>query len=195
MNDAHDGMLHDEAGFAPHRAPQGPPPEDSVELLELRGAAIAHRLGYFGSERIVIFGYCPGGGEVVWKDGRSSGFATGGWRVFLPEIAPLAALLGADLGDLSRVGTHVLLMDRGDGKVYAVRREAAEAFLARTCRIPPPSRPCLCALACGTCPIRGCPGITVAAASRKREVLRAGGTEARPSRARDGPGRGAGALG
>jgi hypothetical protein len=133
----------------------GPPPPDAIELPELRRAAIENRLGYFGDEAFVLFGYCPGGGEVIWKDGRSSGFGTGGWNAFLQEFAPLAARRGASIGDLTSVGTHVLLMDRIRGGVYAVPRESAEQFLARANGLPPPTRPCLCTLRdCAACPFR-----------------------------------------
>jgi hypothetical protein len=132
-----------------------PPPPDAIDLPELRGASIEHRLGYFGDEPVVVFGYCPGGEEVIWKDGRSSGFGTGGWRTFLQECAPLAARRGASLGDLTSVGTHVLLMDRLRGRVFAVPRQSAEDFLARVYGLPPPTRPCLCALTdCAACPLR-----------------------------------------
>jgi hypothetical protein len=133
-----------------------PLPPDAIELPELRGASIEHRLGYFGDDPVVVFGYCPGGGEVIWKDGRSSGFGTGGWRAFLQEFAPLATRHGASLGDLASVGTHVLLMDRVCGAVCAVPRESAEEFLARAYGLPPPTRPCLCALTtdCAACPFR-----------------------------------------
>lgn len=131
-----------------------PPPPDAIELPELRGASIEHRLGYFGDEPVVVFGYCPGGGEVIWKDGRSSGFGTGGWRPFLQECAPLATRRRASLGDLTSVGTHVLLMDRLRGRVFAVPRQSAEEFLARAYGLPLPTRPCLCALAdCAACPL------------------------------------------
>lgn len=138
------------------RTTSRPPPPDAIELPELRRAAIEHRLGYFGDQPFVVFGYCPGGGEVIWKDGRSLGFGTGGWNAFLQEFAPLAARRGASMGDLTRAGTHVLLMDRIRGDVYAVPRESAERFLARANGLPPPTRPCLCALTdCAACPFRG----------------------------------------
>ena len=141
-------------------SPQGPtasrpPPPGAIELPELRCASIEHRLGYFGDDAVVVFGYCPGGGEVIWKDGRSSGFGTGGWRAFLQEFAPMATRRGASIGDLTSVGTHVLLMDRVGGVVYAVPRESAEDFLARAYGLPLPTRPCLCALMdCAACPLR-----------------------------------------
>jgi len=131
---------------------------DVVELVELRATAIEHRLGYFRSERFVIFGYCPGGGDVIWRDGHSSGFGTGGWQTFLAEIVPLAARYRVSIGDAGSAGTHVLLMDRRHGAVYAAPRRIAEEFLACIHGLPPPSRPCLCTLLnCATCPVRTCP--------------------------------------
>jgi hypothetical protein len=132
-----------------------PLPRDAIELPELRGASIEHGLGYFGDEPFVVFGYCPGGGEVIWKDGPSSGFGTGGWRAFLQEFAPMAARRGASIGGLSSVGTHVLLMDRIGGEVFAVPRESAEEFLARAYGVPPQTRRCLCAMPdCAACSFR-----------------------------------------
>jgi hypothetical protein len=136
------------------RTPQLRLPGDAIELVELRSASIEHRLGYFRDEPLVIFGYCPGGGEVIWKDGGSSGFGTGAWRIFLEEIAPLATRRGANIGDLTSVGTHVLLMDRIRGTVYAVPRGSAEETLARPYGSAVPSRRCLCALVdCAACPL------------------------------------------
>lgn len=130
---------------------------DFVELTKIRATSIEHRLGYFGKERFVIFGYCPGGGEVVWKDGLSYGFGAGGWQVFLYELAPLAACHGAALGSLQSAGTHVLVMDRLRARTFAAPRERAEAFMARVCAQPPPSQPCLCAITeCARCPMRTC---------------------------------------
>ncbi|HEX4055063.1 MAG TPA: hypothetical protein VHX86_12430 [Tepidisphaeraceae bacterium] len=133
-------------------------PPSFVEIIELRGASIEGRLGYFRAERFVIFGYCPGGGEVIWKDGHSSGFGTGGWRIFLNEIAPLTTRYNVSVGDLNSAGTHILVMDRLHGEVYAAPRQVAQEFLAQVHGIPPPRRPCLCALLeCEKCPVRTCP--------------------------------------
>src|SRR6185312_11333860 len=129
-----------------------PLPPGIIELAELHSVSIDRQLGYFRDERFVLFGYCPGGGEVVWKDGHSAGFGTGGWRTFLEEIAPLANRLGCSLGSATSAGTHVLLVDRARGTVYVAEREPAEEFLARIYGIPPPTRRCLCALMdCATC--------------------------------------------
>ncbi|HWB53704.1 MAG TPA: hypothetical protein VG722_05905, partial [Tepidisphaeraceae bacterium] len=112
-------------------AEDSPLPPDAVALVELRATAVERRLGYFRAERFVIFAYCPGGGEVIWKDGHSSGFGTGAWRMFLEEIAPLAAQYDVDLGGLESIGTHVLLLDRSRGVVYAAPRNSAEQYLAQ----------------------------------------------------------------
>lgn len=139
-------------------ATPAPVPEGSVALLEFRAAPLSRSLGYFQSQRFVIFGFCPGGAEVVWKDGHSSGFGTGGWRVFLEEIVPAARRHGIDLGGTNRVGTHVLWVDRQCGAVFAALREAAERSLAQLNGISPASRRCLCALLdCGSCPTTVCP--------------------------------------
>jgi hypothetical protein len=135
-----------------------PLPADLVKLVELRAASIERSLGYFRNERFVIFGYCPCGGEVIWKDGHCSGFGAGGWRIFLDEISPLAARYNVSVGDLNSAGTHVLLMDRLHRAIYATPRQIAEEFLACIYGIPPPRRPCLCApLDCAICPVRTCP--------------------------------------
>lgn len=95
---------------------------------------------------------------MIWRDGHTSGFAAGGWRVFLEEIAPPATRAGANLGAQERAGTHVLLMDRGRGMLYAAPRESAEDFLSQIYGIPRPTRRCLCALmGCALCPISDCP--------------------------------------
>lgn|GEM_PF-5058891 len=132
-------------------------PPEFIELIELRAASIERSLGYFRNERFVIFGYCPGGGDVIWKDGHSSGFG-GGWRVFLDEIALVATRYNVSIGDLNSAGTHVLVMDRLRGEVYATPRQIAEEFLAQVHGIPPSRRPCLCALhECETCSVHTCP--------------------------------------
>lgn len=123
-----------------------PIPSDFVELSELRGEPVDRRLGYFGNAPIVIFGYCPGGAEVIWRDGQSSGFGAGGWRLFLERIVPLARQHRVDIGDLAGAGTHVLLLDRSRGSLYAAPRRSAEIFLSLNYGITAPRRPCLCAV-------------------------------------------------
>jgi len=142
-------------GGAAGAAPAPALPANAVELVELRGASVEHRLGYFRDAPFVVFGYCPGGGEVIWRDGESSGFGTGGWRMLLYDIAPRAARQGVNLGDTTTAGTHVLLMDRVRGAVYGVTRDEAEAFLGRVYGVPVRTRRCLCALMnCDDCPLR-----------------------------------------
>lgn len=148
----------DSAGCPALRARDAELPDGTATLSQFRAAAVAQGLGYFRTERFVVFGYCPGGGEVIWKDGHSSGFGTGGWRIFLEEIAPVSNHNGIDLGGVDRVGTHVLVIDRAQDAVYAVPRDSAEIFLANINRIPLPTRPCMCALLdCRSCPVRTCP--------------------------------------
>lgn len=146
------------AGGSPPSVRDVAPPHGFVTLVEFRAVAVAQGLGYFREERFVIFGYCPGGGEVIWKDGHSSGFGTGGWQMFLDEIAPAAQRYGIRVGSAKGAGTHVLLIDRAADVVYAARREPAEAFLARINGVVPPTRQCICALFdCRFCPVHTCP--------------------------------------
>jgi hypothetical protein len=121
-------------------------PGDFVECSELDIASVEQKLGYFGDAPLVIFAYCAGGAEVIWKDGNSSGFGTGGWQIFLEEIAPLALLHGVDLGSIGSAGTHVLLIDRQQHVVYAAPRRSADCFLCRHYGLAPPARQCLCGL-------------------------------------------------
>jgi hypothetical protein len=145
-------------------------PGDFIELTELRSSAIEHKLGYFGDDSFVLFGYCPGGEEVVWRDGHTAGFAGGGWRIFLWEIVPLAARHGVDIGSSNRVGTHVLFMDRRRGALYAGPRESAEHFLSLLYGVPLPTRPCLCSrTGCALCPVRDCPHVGVVYGSQSAD--------------------------
>lgn len=131
-------------------------PVGANELPELRSVDVSHRLGYFGNERFVIFGFCCGGGEVIWKDHRSYGFGTGGWKLLFDELAPLAARYGATLGGMAGPGSHVLMAGRLHGMVYTVARNCAEQFLAAVCGNAPPARRCLCALnGLRASPVRG----------------------------------------
>jgi hypothetical protein len=154
MNDSDDKSGGDRARRAVARTSDIVLPKGAVALIEFRARAIERGLGYFRCERFVIFGYCPGGGEVIWKDGHSSGFGPGGWRMFLHEVAPIARRHGISLGDMTGPGTHVLVIDRAGDLVYAAPRESAEMLLAHVNGISPPRRPCLCGLLhCASCPV------------------------------------------
>jgi hypothetical protein len=127
-------------------------PGDFIDCTELGLISVDQKLGYFGDAPLVIFAYCAGGGEVIWKDGHCSGFGAGGWKVFLNEIAPLALSRGVDLGSIHSSGTHVLLIDRHYHAVYAAPRKSAEHFLCKYYGLPLPVRKCLCGLMnCGAC--------------------------------------------
>src|SRR4051812_37286992 len=86
-------------------------------------------LGYFGQDRFVMFYYEPRGQDVIWVDGRSSGFGTGGWQYFLDEIEPLARRLGVDAGSTTSRGRHALIIDRHFGQAYFAERDDAQAFV------------------------------------------------------------------
>lgn len=134
-----------------------------LELSQLGIVSIERQLGYFREEPFVVFGYCPGGGEVIWRDGHCSGFGAGGWRLFLAQIAPAALCLGVDLGSIEAAGTHVLVVDRRHGIVYGAPRGAAEDFLSEFYELPAATRPCMCSVVnCSACPVRDCPGRAMA---------------------------------
>jgi hypothetical protein len=120
-------------------------PADFIQLTELCDRLVESRLGYCGQERFVIFAYCTGGEEVMWRDARSSGFGTGGWRTFEQEVVPAAAAHGGAVGEAASPGRDVILMDRARRMVYLAPRRSAEAFLAATAGQPLSTRPCLCA--------------------------------------------------
>ena len=104
------------------------------EFIDITGAlaglpAIERALGYFGHESYVLFAYEPRGGEVVWKDGHSCGFAHGAWDVLAQCIAPIAERYGASLGGEDGVeATHVLVIDRSRARAYLAETVMAEVF-------------------------------------------------------------------
>jgi hypothetical protein len=109
-------------------------------------ASLDRVLGYFGNARFVCFRYEPRGEEVVWNDGQSYGFGSGGWQAFHQYVAPAARMCGAD--DLA----DVLVLDRTDRRAYFASRAAAEAFVARQ------SRPVWESLAPSVLPVVGIAG-------------------------------------
>jgi hypothetical protein len=103
---------------------------NSVQLPHGLSRSIDRKLGYMGHARLVSFHYEPRGEEVVWNDGRSYGFGSGGWLAFGDEIAPLAERYGVDLGSDDGPGDHVLVIDRSTRHAYFAQRAAAEAIVA-----------------------------------------------------------------
>lgn len=87
------------------------------------------KLGYPGRERFVVFYYEPRGEEVIWRDRRSYGFATGAWTTFKEELAPVADLYGVEVGSEVSPARHVLLIDRADHRAYFVERGEALQFI------------------------------------------------------------------
>jgi hypothetical protein len=99
-----------------------------ASFLKLTGRLqqrIDRTLGYFGQSRFVFFYYEPRGQEVIWNDGRSYGFATGGWQTFGEQVIPLARSIGAHVGDIDARGDHVLLVDRVSGQAYFAPKDHA----------------------------------------------------------------------
>ena len=102
------------------------------EFIDISGPAVAgidRALGYFGNEPYVLFAYESRGGEVMWKDGQSCGFAHGAWEILTRRVEPVAQEHGVTLGRDTADGSHVLLVDRRRGRAYLAQPVMAEVFL------------------------------------------------------------------
>ena len=100
-----------------------------VAVIEKSVLGMDQKLGYPGRERFVIFYYELRGEEVIWRDRRSYGFATGAWTTFKEELAPVADLYGVEIGSEVSPARHVLLIDRADHRAYFVERTQALQFI------------------------------------------------------------------
>ena len=112
-------------------------PADFIELSECLPARSERQMGYFGDSRFVAFHYEPRAEDVMWRDERSFGIATGGWQRFLDEVEPLADLYGVNVGSHGRSAQDVLMIDRVRLTCYFAPRASAEAFLARRRELMP----------------------------------------------------------
>jgi len=115
----------------PADTPANHPPSFSalVAVIERSVLGMDQKLGYPGRERFVIFYYEPRGEEVIWRDRRSYGFATGAWATFKEELAPVSELYGVEIGSETSQARHVLLIDRADHRAYFVGRSEALEFI------------------------------------------------------------------
>lgn len=91
---------------------------------------LAQAIGYRGEARWVAFHWEPSGDESFYDDGRTSG--TGSPWAYLavvrhPAVAP--ELSPYDLGSSDSVATECLLLDRGEGVLYAAPVRSARRFL------------------------------------------------------------------
>ena len=123
-----------------------PVPTCFKEVVGFDGSTLDRKLGYSGNAQFVVFIFHPMAGDVIWNDGRSSGFGGGGWQIFLSKCVPAAGRVGAHLGSQDGVGSEVLLLDHTRGKTYALARECAEEFLARENGRTLPTHRCLCGM-------------------------------------------------
>jgi hypothetical protein len=116
----------------PWHTPANPPQSASefVAVMETAVRFMDQMLGYRGSDRYVLFYYEPRGEEVVWRDSRCYGFATGAWFTFLSEVGPVAEHYDVNVGGLEMQGTHALLIDRSERRAYFPLRDEAKQFLA-----------------------------------------------------------------
>jgi hypothetical protein len=93
---------------------------------------LEHAVGYTGAARFVSFYWIPGGDEAYYDDGQRAG--TGNWQGYLayvdhPAIHPLLAAY--DLGSSDAEGTHSLILDRTERRLYVAQRRDAQHFLAQ----------------------------------------------------------------
>jgi hypothetical protein len=100
-----------------------------VALIEKSVRGMDQKLGYHGADRFVVFYYESRGGEVVWRDSQSYGFATGAGQLFIDDLAPIAELHNVNVGGSATSASHVLLIDRRDQRAYFVERDEAFRFL------------------------------------------------------------------
>jgi hypothetical protein len=101
-----------------------------LAVMEKTVRCLDQMLGYRGKDRFVIYYYEPRGEEVVWRDSRSYGFATGAWSTFIDEVAPVAEHYKVDVGCSGVEGRHVLMIDRRDRRAYFAIKAEAVKFLA-----------------------------------------------------------------
>ena len=144
MNNLLPGCRRSNADEA-HKTPC-PVPTCFRKVVEIPGSSLDRKLGYFGNAQFVVFSFHPTAGDVIWNDGRSSGFGAGGWQIFLSDCVPAARRVGAHLGSQDDIGSDGMMLDRTRGKTYAVARKCAEEFLARENGRPLPTHRCLCGM-------------------------------------------------
>ena len=108
----------------------GEVPADFLELTDCLPLGSDRQWGYFGEGRFVAFRYEPRAEDVMWRDERSFGIATGAWQTFLDQMQPLADLYAVNVGTHNRAATDVLVLDRAKNTAYFASRKSAEAYLA-----------------------------------------------------------------
>jgi hypothetical protein len=112
-------------------------PADFVELSDCLPPLSDRQLGYFGDGRYVAFRYEPRAEDVMWRDERSFGIATGAWQMFFDQVVPLAELYDVNVGSSGRQAQHVLVFDRVRLSGYFAPRDSAESFLSRRRQLMP----------------------------------------------------------
>ena len=112
-----------------------------VALIEKSVRGMDQKLGYHGKDRFVVFYYESRGGEVIWRDSQSSGFATGAGQLFIDDLAPVADLHKVNVGGSATPASHVLLIDRSNQRAYFVQRDEAFQFLKAVATRHPQSAP------------------------------------------------------
>ena len=108
-----------------------PAPAGLLRLGNCLKHCIDRKLGYSGQDRFVLFHYEPRAQEVMWRDGRSYGFGSGGWQAFFDEVEPVAREHGISIGNDTRPGDHVLVVDRIEGEAWFADRRRAQEMVMR----------------------------------------------------------------
>ena len=116
-------------------------PIDFIEVIDCLPPNIDRKLGYFGDGRYVAFRYEPRAEDVMWKDDRTFGIATGAWTAFADEIKPLADAYGVNVGADGKPAEHVLICDRVRMTAYFAPHNAADSFLTRRRDLLPEKAP------------------------------------------------------
>jgi len=126
------GNEHTDHAAEDHRGRCAVPPT-FVRLSDCLQQSIDRDLGYHGEDRFVFFHYEPRGGEVMWHDRHSYGFAAGGWRAYFEDIEPLGDRYGVDLSGAGEPPRYGLLVDRARRELWLADISGARAFMSR-CR-------------------------------------------------------------
>jgi hypothetical protein len=102
---------------------------------------LAEALGYRGASRFVAFAWSPAGDEAIYDDGYASGTGErSGYQAFVRHRLVRPLLTDIDLGSSDREGSHRLLADLAEGRLYLGLVSEVHSFL-RVANTPAPGTP------------------------------------------------------
>lgn len=91
---------------------------------------LVEALGCTGGQRYVALWWSPNGNRLMWWDGATLGHGNAfAWLLLLGHPFGEKVLGGFDFGSADREGRHALLLDHGEGRVYACTHAAVERLL------------------------------------------------------------------